>query len=89
MSKQEIIDEILNFIEYYTSNDDLRMKMILALKDYEEECLSGSYDLEVNISKREYNTLTSAVMRGDFINHPCGEVIYKIINGMTKEVHNG
>jgi hypothetical protein len=89
MSKQEIIDEILNFIEYYTSNDDLRMKMILALKDYEEECLSGSYDLEVRISKGEYNSLTSSVMRGDFNTHPCGEIIYKVINGITREVNNG
>ena len=35
--QQQVIDEVTNFIEYYTSDDELRMKMQQALQDYMKE----------------------------------------------------
>ena len=41
MDKQQIIDEIVNFIEYYTSNNLERDKMMSILEDYINEVLNN------------------------------------------------
>lgn len=37
MDKQRIMDEVNNFIEYYSSSDEVRQQMYLALQDYLDE----------------------------------------------------
>jgi hypothetical protein len=37
MNKQRIMDEVNNFIEYYSSSDEVRQQMYLALQDYLDE----------------------------------------------------
>ena len=41
MDKQQLMYEISNFIEYYSSDDAEREKMLLALKDYINEVLNN------------------------------------------------
>jgi len=41
MDKQQIIDEIVNFIEYYTSNTLERDQMMSILEDYINEVLNN------------------------------------------------
>jgi hypothetical protein len=41
MDKQQIIDEIVNFIEYYTSDNLERDKMMSILEDYINEALNN------------------------------------------------
>ena len=41
MDKQQIIDEIVNFIEYYTSDNLEREKMMSILEDYINEVLNN------------------------------------------------
>jgi hypothetical protein len=41
MDKQQIIDEIVNFIEYYTSDNLERDKMMSILEDYINEVLNN------------------------------------------------
>jgi hypothetical protein len=41
MDKQQIIDEIVNFIEYYTSNNLERDQMMSILEDYINEVLNN------------------------------------------------
>lgn len=37
MNKQQVADEIENFINYYTSNDETAVRMFETLKDYMDE----------------------------------------------------
>lgn len=37
MNKQQIADEIRNFIEYYTSNEEESIRMFNTLEDYMKE----------------------------------------------------
>jgi hypothetical protein len=41
ISKQQIADEIRNFIEYYTSDEELGIRMFNALDDYMKEVHNG------------------------------------------------
>ena len=41
MNKQQLIDEIVNFIEYYTSDNLEREKMLSILEDYINEVLNN------------------------------------------------
>jgi hypothetical protein len=41
MNKQEVEDQIRNFIEYYTSDEQEGIRMFKALKDYMKEVYNG------------------------------------------------
>jgi pilus assembly protein TadC len=41
MNKQEVADQIRNFIEYYTSNEEEGIRMFNALEDYMKEVYNG------------------------------------------------
>lgn len=41
MTKQEVADQIRNFIEYYTSNEEEGIRMFNALDDYMKEVYNG------------------------------------------------
>lgn len=41
MSKQEVEDQIRNFIEYYTSDEEVGIRMFNALDDYMKEVYNG------------------------------------------------
>jgi len=42
MNKKRIMDEVKNFIEYYTSSDEVRQQMYLTLQDYLDEVYEES-----------------------------------------------
>lgn len=44
MTKQQLRDEVMNFIEFYSSDDTERGMMINALEDYIEEVFVESED---------------------------------------------
>ena len=49
MNKEQLRDEVINFIEYYSSDDGERGMMINALKDYIEEVFVESSDYVKNV----------------------------------------
>lgn len=86
MSKQEVEDQIRNFIEYYTSNEEEGIRMFNALDDYMNEVYATWYELNAIVTGAELSELTRAVNTGEFDNHKSMETIYKIINGITKQI---
>jgi hypothetical protein len=70
--------------------------LLTCLKNYvyaNKFCLTYGnqiYELELDLTNHEFNTLYSYVMSGEFSNHPCGDTLYKIINAKIKikEVNN-
>ena len=49
---------------------------------------SKTFELKVELNEKEYWLLCSAVSRGEFSSHKCGETIYKITNAIIKEESN-
>jgi Na+/phosphate symporter len=86
MSKQEIEDQIRNFIEYYTSNEEEGIRMFNTLDDYMNEVYTTWYELNAIVTGAELSELTRAVNAGEFNNHKSMETIYKITNGITKQI---
>jgi Na+/phosphate symporter len=86
MNKQQIADEIRNFIEYYTSNEEEGIRMFNTLEDYMNEVYDTWYELNAIVSGAELTELTRAVNAGEFNGHKSMETIYKITNGITKQI---
>ena len=86
MSKQEVEDQIRNFIEYYTSNEEEGIRMFNTLDDYMNEVYTTWYELNAIVTGAELSELTRAVNAGEFNDHKSMETIYKITNGITKQV---
>jgi len=86
MSKQEVEDQIRNFIEYYTSNEEEGIRMFNTLDDYMNEVYTTWYELNAIVTGAELSELTRAVNAGEFNNHKSMETIYKITNGITKQI---
>ena len=96
MSKQEVEDQIRNFvvpnalqvakIEYYTSNEEEGIRMFNTLDDYMNEVYTTWYELNAIVTGAELSELTRAVNAGEFDSHKSMETIYKITNGITKQI---
>lgn len=86
MDKQEVADQIRNFIEYYTSNEEEGIRMFNALDDYMNEVHNTWYELNAIVTGAELSELTRAVNAGEFNDHKSMETIYKITNGITKQI---
>jgi Na+/phosphate symporter len=86
MSKQDVEDQIRNFIEYYTSNEEEAIKMFNTLDDYINEVYTTWYELNAIVTGAELSELTRAVNAGEFNGHKSMETIYKITNGITKQI---
>ena len=86
MSKQEVEDQIRNFIEYYTSNEEEGIRMFNTLDDYMNEVYTTWYELNAIVTGAELSELTRAVNAGEFNSHKSMETIYKITNGITKQI---
>jgi hypothetical protein len=86
MSKQEVEDQIRNFIEYYTSNEEEGIRMFNTLDDYINEVYTTWYELNAIVTGAELSELTRAVNAGEFNSHKSMETIYKITNGITKQI---
>jgi hypothetical protein len=86
MSKQEVANQIRNFIEYYTSNEEEGIRMFNTLEDYMNEVYDTWYELNAIVTGAELNELTRAVNAGEFNGHKSMETIYKITNGITKQI---
>jgi hypothetical protein len=86
ISKQQVADEIRNFIEYYTSNEEEGIRMFNTLDDYMNEVYETWYELNAIVTGAELSELTRAVNAGEFNSHKSMETIYKITNGITKQI---
>jgi hypothetical protein len=86
MSKQEVADQIRNFIEYYTSNEEEGIRMFNTLDDYMNEVYDTWYELNAIVTGAELSELTRAVNAGEFNGHKSMETIYKITNGIIKQI---
>jgi Na+/phosphate symporter len=86
MSKQDVEDQIRNFIEYYTSNEEEAIRMFNTLDDYINEVYTTWYELNAIVTGAELTELTRAVNAGEFNVHKSMETIYKITNGITKQI---
>jgi hypothetical protein len=86
MDKQEVADQIRNFIEYYTSNEEEGIRMLNTLDDYMNEVHNTWYEINAIITGAELSELTRAVNAGEFNGHKSMETIYKITNGITKQI---
>lgn len=89
MTKQEVADQIRNFIEYYTSNEEEGIRMFNALDDYMDEVHNTWYEINAIVTGAELSELTRAVNAGEFNGHKSMETIYKITNGIIKQISNG
>ena len=91
----DIIEELFSGFEASGLNVP-EIDLLTCLKNYvyaSKFCLTygnQTYELEVDVTNYEFNNLYAHVMSGEFSNHPCGETLYKIINGKIKikEVDN-
>lgn len=86
MSKQEVEDQIRNFIEYAYSDDADRQRMFNVLEDYINEMYETWYELNAIVSGAELSELTRAVNTGELNGRKSMETIYKITNGITKQI---
>lgn len=89
MTKQQVADHIRNFIEYYTSDEEVAIRMFNTLDDYMNEVYNTWYELNAIVTGAELSELTRAVNAGEFNDHKSMETIYKITNGITKQISNG
>jgi hypothetical protein len=86
MSKQEVEDQIRNFIEYAYSDDADRQRMFNVLEDYINEMYETWYELNAIVSGAELSELTRAVNTGELNGRKSMETIYKIANSITKQI---
>jgi hypothetical protein len=80
MNKQEELDAVRNFIEYLTSNDQLRQQLFTVLSEYEETIESEDIQYPFNEGDRYY-TIEGDIVVESVWDYPSDELYNREIFG--------